>query len=552
MSPCAGSRLYETGLIWFPVFATLSSRDFPAAWRGLSFNTLINSPSVLIKFHRQKEPPESPMSSGFGPRVLVVQFGKTVEDVVAALSGVDGVLRDIILYGQDMRASRGASGAAYDGPGGSRGASLAIPPGLALSVPYSPLDTRFSHRVLKDPSIDEILLAVMDLRPTIVILHGGLVDSLTGAPGEEVLAPLPVAVTEHQDKMIAAIKDIGVKLVYLDCVGSEKFAQQVRTATGVPAVFWRARGEAPPVFTAYHFFFVFMSSILEDRFIHPEEAFAIASELTCAFCIPQNEHLEALPCMPCLLSDLAPALPGMRNKNSFPDDAPAEVLDRFLDVKLCASNVELRLLVLGIPAHLLASARLGSLCQGLRGILASEVSSATLTKLEEVMIGPPYLLEDSLATRCSMRTASGIAVDLVMSGPKNAGFHEDRDALESALRQVMIADVHSIQLRMPPVGASLPPYHSSSLVGGGAPTIEVMMSASLWVAYLLKRLTEMPQSKSLVMAGVAAASTSITTSFNKRDAIRHVAILCNGDLGKFASSKGTMTAEMLTGPTYLA
>ena len=73
------------------------------------------------------------------------------------------------------------------------------------------------------------------------------------------------------------------------------------------------------------------------------------------------------------------------------------------------------------------------------------------------------------------------------------------------------------------------------------------MSASTWIVYLIKRLTEMPQSKSLVLAGVAAASTSITTAFSKKEALRHVATLCNGDFQEFHGSVETVSAEMLLG-----
>jgi hypothetical protein len=74
-----------------------------------------------------------------------------------------------------------------------------------------------------------------------------------------------------------------------------------------------------------------------------------------------------------------------------------------------------------------------------------------------------------------------------------------------------------------------------------------MISASTWIVYVIKRLTEMPQSKSLVLAGVAAASTSITTAFSKREALRHVATLCTGDFQAFHGINETVTAEMLLG-----
>ena len=78
------------------------------------------------------------------------------------------MMRDILLYGQDMRTAKGPGGSAYDGPGGSGGAELPIPEGLAVQVPYSPLDTRTTHKVLKDPTSIELINIIREMRPTVV------------------------------------------------------------------------------------------------------------------------------------------------------------------------------------------------------------------------------------------------------------------------------------------------------------------------------------------------------------------------------------------------
>jgi len=501
-------------------------------------------------------------------RVLVVQYGRTVDDVVKRLCTVDGMMRDILLYGQDMRTTKGPGGSAYDGPGGSGGAELPIPEGLAVHVPYSPLDTRTTHKVLKDPTAVDLINVIKEMRPTVVLLHGGLTTDKVGrdtgripggsGPGDrrsagacphglEVLARLPSSIMDEKEEIIKSMKQVGTRLIYLDAKASKGgFAQQVRSVTGAVVVAWLA-DEAPLVLNAYNFLYVFINALVDIPGIRPESAFALAAEICSAFCTGVGGAADSAPSLPHLLSDVAPALPGLDRDVALSDELLGAIASKFQDVKLCAANAEVRLLVLGIPALLMRSERLGSLCQGIRGVVAAEVSSIVLTNVEPVQIQPPYLSETSIAYRCSVKTESGITFDVVMGGPKDSSFQNHHELLELSLRQVLVADAHSIQLKMPPAGAPLPPYHCTAQVGGGAPTIEVMVSASTWIVYVIKRLTEMPQSKSLVLAGVAAASTSITTAFSKREALRHVATLCNGDFQAFHGINETVTAEMLLG-----
>ena len=485
--------------------------------------------------------------------MLIVQYGRTVDDVVTRLCTVDGMMRDIMLYGQDMRTAKAAMEQTQcNGPGSTGGAALPIPDGLAVHVPYSPLDTRTTHKVLKDPAAAEIIGAITEMRPTVVVLHGGLSARGVGLdgsdmPGAEVLGRLPVAILEQRDNIIKAMKQVGTKMIYVDAKGAKEFAQQARAVTGASVVAWLL-DDPPLVFNAYQFLFVFMSCLVDSLgYVEPESAFALASEVCCAFCTQLDGGADLPPSLPHLLSDKIPALPGLNEEDALDDELTGAIVSKFGEVKLCVANAELRLLVLGLSAHLTTSARLGSLCQGIRGIIAAQVTSAILTNVEEVQIQPPYLPDSSMAFRCSMKTEGGITFDVVMGGPKESSFNNHRELLEVAVRQVLIADAHSIQLKVPPAGAPLPPYHSTSQVGGGAPTIEVLLSGSTWVVYMLKRMAEMPQSMSLVMAGVAAVSTSITTAFSKRDALRHVATVCNGDFAMFHATRETVTAEMLVG-----
>ena len=480
-------------------------------------------------------------------KVLVVQFGRTVDDVVTRLCTMDGMMRDILLYGQDMRTTKGPGGVAYDGPGGSGGAELPIPEGLAVHVPYSPFDTRTTHKVLKDPTATELISVITEMRPTVVLLHGGLTGGEpSGQPGSEVLARLPQAILDQGEDIIRSMKQVGTKMIYVDAKGTKEFAQRVRAVTSACVVAWIS-DETPLVFNAYHFLYAFMNTMIDMPGIRPESAFALASELCCALCTRLGRTADSPPCLPHLLSDGIPSLPGLGEDDALDDELTGAIASKFENVKLCAASAELRLLVVGVSAHLTLSARLGSLCQGIRGIIAAEASSIFLTNLEQVQIPPPYLPPTSIAYRCSVKTESGVTFDVVMGGPKESAFNNHRELLEIALRQVLIADAHSIQLKMPPAGAPLPPYYCTAQVGAGAPTVEVLLSASTWVVYLIKRLTEMPQFKSLVLAGLAAASTSITTAFSKREALRHVATLCNGEFQNFHGPIDTVTAEMLFG-----
>lgn len=485
-----------------------------------------------------------------GRRVLCIHFGETVEHIIDGLSRRDGILRDILLYGQDMRSHKGGAGQPYDGPGGSGGAALAIPEGLAMSVPYAPFDSRVSHKILKNPTVDTIIESINEFKPTCVLMHAGVTGKRGSDFGMEILASLPLEVSSQKDAIISAMKRVKVQIVYLDLKKCTDFAHDIRKATDACVIAWMS-SEPTLVFNAYNFLFAFFGS-LEIKNIPPECAFAIASELTCAFCLSRggNAGPEIPPSLPHLLSDGVPSLPGIGVVKEYTDE-DGNVIDiysevpGFTDVRLCAPHAEIRLLVAALPSSIMVSARLGSLCQGLRGIIAAEIMSASLLNTTIVSIPPPYLPEGSQAYRCTMKSASGIAFDVVAGGP--IGVMKDNRLLEYALRQSLIVDAHSIQLKLPPPGAPMPPYHSVSSVASGAPVIEIMVSASTWVLYILKRLCEIPFSKSLVIAGIGATSTTINSAFSKRDALRQTSTIANGNLSKIRPSTGLITADMLVG-----
>eukprot|EP00889_Picochlorum_renovo_P003177 jgi/Picre1/30207/NNA_005576.t1 len=244
-------------------------------------------------------------------RILCVQYGKTVEDVIDMLSKRDGILRDILLYGQDMRSKQGGAGQPYDGPGGSGGAARAIPRMLALAVPYVPVDTRVAHKVLKDPIASEIVEDIRSFRPTCVIIHAGLKPRQGCDAGAEVLDSIPTPILRIQDELIEALNDVGVDILYLDATNCDQLAHRVRQETKADIVAWMC-GEPPRVFHAYNFLFGFFGA-LDIGSTTSANAFALASELSCAFCLSKQtpNGPELPPSLPHLFSDKVPMLPGM-------------------------------------------------------------------------------------------------------------------------------------------------------------------------------------------------------------------------------------------------
>ena len=482
-------------------------------------------------------------------RILCVQYGKTVEDVIDMLSKRDGILRDILLYGQDMRSKQGGAGQPYDGPGGSGGASRAIPRMLALAVPYVPVDTRVSHKVMRDPIATDIVDEIKSFRPTCVIIHAGLEVRQGCEVGAEVLESIPTPILRIQDKLIKALNDVGVKLLYLDAVGCDQLAHRARQETEADIVTWMC-SDPPRVFHAYNFLFGFFGA-LDIGSTTPATAFALASELSCAFCLSKQgpNGPELPPSLPHLFSEKVPMLPGMGDREDFYDKDgsivdPEKEHPGFSDMRLCAPNAEVRLLVAALP-HIMSSARLGSLCQGIRGIVAAEILSASLLNKTQISVPPPYLPEGSCAYRCTMKSSSGIAFDVVAGGPF---WIMKRDSiLEYGLRQTLIADAHSIQLKLPPLGAPMPPYHSSQTVASGAPVIEVLASTSSWVVYLMKRICENPLYRAFVIAGIGAVSSTVNSAFSKRDALRQTSIVTNGLLSRVRPATGLVTSDMLVG-----
>ncbi|WPT16549.1 AT-rich interactive domain-containing protein 4 [Picochlorum sp. SENEW3] len=482
-------------------------------------------------------------------RILCVQYGKTVEDVIDMLSKRDGILRDILLYGQDMRSKQGGAGQPYDGPGGSGGAARAIPRMLALAVPYVPVDTRVAHKVLKDPIASEIVEDIRSFRPTCVIIHAGLKPRQGCDAGAEVLDSIPTPILKIQGELIEALNDVGVDILYLDATNCDQLAHRVRQETKADIVAWMC-GEPPRVFHAYNFLFGFFGA-LDIGSTTSANAFALASELSCAFCLSKQtpNGPELPPSLPHLFSDKVPMLPGMEDPENLSERDgscvdPAKEYPGYRDMRLCSPSAEVRLLVACLP-HIMSSARLGSLCQGIRGIVAAEISSASLLNKTQVLIPPPYLPEGSCAYRCTMKSSSGIAFDVVAGGP--FGIMKRDDILEYALRDTLTAEAHSIQLKLPPLGAPLPPYHSSQTVASGAPVVEVLASTSSWVVYLMKRICENPIYRAFVIAGIGAVSSTVNSAFSKRDALRQTSIVTNGLLSRVRPATGLVTSDMLVG-----
>lgn len=274
-------------------------------------------------------------------------------------------------------------------------------------------------------------------------------------------------------------------------------AEMVAERAKVPVVVWDTK-RAPEILTANNFLNTFFGCLASDSMMIAE-AFAVSGELTCAFSSSKigGEIQPVLPQLPRLLLGGQPCLPGLGSKESTSSQDKGadqlvlgkreEAIPGFVDLRLCAPNVEARLLVLAQP-DIISAARLGSLCQGIRGIIANEIRNCTLSSKVSVQMPTPFLPSSSTACRCTMRSLSDVSFDVVMAGP--AEVIEDDIILEYGIREALLADAHSIQLKLPPPGAPLPEVLVEKNLIFGAPMVQVLISTSTWVIQVMKLLTK--------------------------------------------------------------
>ena len=477
------------------------------------------------------------------PRVLCVTFGKTIEAVIDGLFRQEGIVRDILIYGHHLKHTDQCRA-------NGEGKRLGLPKQIATSFSYVPLPERSPKKVLKNPTVDEIVAAIDEYKPTAIIFHGGLESGEDDRPGSERLKSLPSSMLGGQNRIIASMLAARPEIVYIDSFGCSELAERIRKKTAAFVVAWSDLNQ-PNVFVAYHFLYSFFG-ILEMKSVVAAEAFAIAAELTCAFVSNMEASDPREPiALPRMFGDEMPRLPGIGYAPSFVDKTTGETLTDpqnyypgYLDMRLCAPNAEVRVLVSALY-DIMSAARLGSLCQGIRGILAAEIRESKLVRKTQINIDPPYLPGGSVAYRCSMKSLNDISFDVVVGGPP--GVLTNDDLVEHGLRQAMIADVHSLQFKIPPPGQEIPDHHSSEVIASGAPMIEVLVVTSSWIVYVMKRICENPLYRPLVIGGIGAVSTSVNISFSKEEAIRQAATVTGGDLDKARLNRGVVTSNMLLG-----
>ncbi len=79
---------------------------------------------------------------------------------------------------------------------------------------------------------------------------------------------------------------------------------------------------------------------------------------------------------------------------------------------------------------------------------------------------------------CSKRTSCACAV------------LREQAIVQHALRQTLVADALTLQLKLPPAGVPAPVSRSSPTVAGGAPVVDVLAVTSVWAVHILRSLSQ--------------------------------------------------------------
>ena len=62
--------------------------------------------------------------------------------------------------------------------------------------------------------------------------------------------------------------------------------------------------------------------------------------------------------------------------------------------------------------------------------------------------------------------------------------------MQHAVRQTLVADALTLQLKLPPAGVPAPVARSSPTVAGGAPVVDVLAVTSVWAVHILRSLSQ--------------------------------------------------------------
>lgn len=406
-------------------------------------------------------------------------------------------------------------------------------------------------QVTKYPRIEDLPAQLQGMRPNIVYVNGGVTGDRKGLQ-TQALRPLTFAQGDAANVKIAAMfKGLGIGLVYLDSSGSMTLAEKLH-ADGIPHVIAWPDDEPPQTLAAMHFAHAFFSCLRNCTITLPE-AFAIATNLTRAFGTRVDGNNTKHPRLPHLLSSTTPALPNSSTVPHYVGPAVAglgnkplhEVVPGYAQIRMCAPHAELRMMVAALY-DIVNSHSMSHLCEGLRGLLVAEVRSLRLINASPCASAPAYLPLGSAAVRCEVRSSSGIPFSVVLGGPPDV--LKDPSIVEYGLRQTLTADAQALQVKLPPVGAPLPPIRTNANVAGGAPSVEIMAVTSVWTVQLLKKMCQDARNRLLVTVGIGAVSSSATAGFSKQDGNRYLAIATGNDpMRLFRGQPPGASATMVAG-----
>eukprot|EP00887_Chlorella_sp_A99_P000408 scaffold13.g408.t1 len=319
---------------------------------------------------------------------------------------------------------------------------------------------------------------------------------------------------EAAAEFVAAFQAAPPAAAFLDFAGSEGLAARLRAA-GVAHVLAWADGAAPGALASMHFAQSFFGALGCPATTVPE-AFALACRVARAHLTAaadpstqqqqrqvqqqaqqqqvqqqqqqqqaqqQAQRGQVEAALPFLLSDTTPALPGTA---SVPPPAVPEGTDLsqglaaafpgYQSIRMLAPTAELRLLLCGLgsminpQASRWAARILAYWGEALRGWLAAELRSAALLRQEPVERSPAHLPAGCVASRCQVATASGATVSVTLGAPQ--ALLDNAPVVEHALRQTLVADACSLQVKLPPPGVPLPALKQVPSVAAGAPVVE--------------------------------------------------------------------------------
>lgn len=393
----------------------------------------------------------------------------------------------------------------------------------------------FQVQVIKYPKMHDLAPLLKSWFPSLVYVCAGIQGTRAGL-NTRYLSPLTLIDNADAEEQFTALFSASpLDLVYLDAADGMALARRLHAAGVEHVIAWPSEPTAPPLaLPAMHFSHAFFACLRHPTVTVPE-AFAIAREMTIAYCStpgPGAQESTVPPPLPALLSALsvAPRLPD--NATVPPYFGPAtvgfhgrplhEIVPTFAAVRACAPQAEVRFLITAANESCFNAQCLSSFCQALRSVLAAETRTLRVLSVSPTTAPLALLPEGAEACRCEALTASGFPVTIVLGGPPDV--LRELSMVEHALRQCLTADAHALQLKVPPVGTQLPTVRSSTAVASGASLLEALAVTSTWAVQVLKLMCLDSKYRCLVAAGVGAVGTTSNLAFTAADAKRMMAL----------------------------